>query len=250
MTGTYPQLRRWAWLLVLVFGAIGYLLVLGTLLLTDNLNYVPSLLLLGSLVVPSSVLVFAANRGRQRAPTWLVVGVVVSGGIIGTVAAGLVEYDVLQRLGTLPMLAVAAIEESAKLVVPIMVFIVGRVWLPTSGAVIGIASGMGFASLETMGYGLHALLATGSIFDVDRTLLLRGLLSPAGHIAWTGVVTAALWRVPQSDRKVRAAVVVAAIFLGVVGLHAVWDGSDNLAVRILVALASVTGLLMTINREP
>ena len=52
-----------------------------------------------------------------------------------------------------------------------------------------------------MGYGFSALLASGSLAEVEQTLLLRALLSPAGHVAWTGLTVAARWSVPTSRRK-------------------------------------------------
>lgn len=54
------------------------------------------------------------------------------------------------------MLGVAVIEEAAKLIVPFLVLLI----LPNSdrqaGVMIGIASGAGSATLETMGYGATA----------------------------------------------------------------------------------------------
>jgi len=58
-----------------------------------------------------------------------------------------------------------------------------------------IAAGMGFAALETMGYGLVSFMQSrGDILILQQVLLIRGLLSPAGHAAWTGFVCAVLWR--------------------------------------------------------
>ena len=72
-----PLAVRWAWLLVLLGGVAAYLIVLRTLVATQNPLYVPSLLLLGSAVVPAAVLVYAAS-GPGRAP--------VSAGLIAAVA--------------------------------------------------------------------------------------------------------------------------------------------------------------------
>lgn len=84
----------------------------------------PSLLLLGSAVVPAAVLVYAAS-GRQGAPVGAGVIAVVAGvgGVLGTVAAGNLEYETLQRLGVVPMIMVGLIEESAKLVVPLAILV-------------------------------------------------------------------------------------------------------------------------------
>ena len=94
-----PLTVRWAWLLVLVGGVAAYLIVLRTLVATQNPLYVPSLLLLGSAVVPASVLVYAASGpGRPPVGAGLIAAVAGAGGVIGTVAAGTLEYDTLQRL--------------------------------------------------------------------------------------------------------------------------------------------------------
>ncbi|HEY5980207.1 MAG TPA: PrsW family intramembrane metalloprotease [Microlunatus sp.] len=245
-----PRAVRWAWLLVLVGGVAAYLIVLRTLIATQNPLYVPSLLLLGSAIVPASVLVYAAS-GPRRAPvgTGLIAAVAAIGGVIGTVAAGTLEYDTLQRLGTVPMIMVGLIEESAKLVVPVIILIFARRRDPAAGVIIGIASGMGFATLETMGYGFSALLETRSIADLDQTLLLRGLLSPAGHVAWTGVTTAALWRIPTAQRRGRAVGLFVAAFAASVALHALWDGTDLWPVRAAVGIVSFLGLLVVIHRS-
>ena len=111
-----PLAVRWARLLVLLGGVAAYPIVLRTLIATQNPLYVPSLLLLGSAVVPAAVLVYAASGpGRAPVSAGLIAAVAGIGGVIGTVAAGTLEYDTLQRLGAVPMIMVGLIEESAKL---------------------------------------------------------------------------------------------------------------------------------------
>lgn len=242
-------LRRLSWLAVLVVGVASYLLVLHTLVSTRNANFVPSMILLGSIVVPASVLVFAASSGRRVVvATSLIAFVAIAGGVIGTVAAGTLEYDALKRLGALPMIMVGFIEEAAKLIVPILVLLIARQRDSRAGVIIGVASGMGFATLETMGYGFNALLKTGSIIDVEQTLQLRALLSPAGHVAWTGLTAAALWALPTAIHKGRAVLRVLLTFVGAVLLHAAWDGFNNLIVHVVVGGFSFIALLITIHR--
>ncbi len=244
------RLARLSWIAVLVVGVAAYLLVLRTLVGTENLNFVPSLLLLGSVVVPATVLTFAATGGRRvvvRAGLLALVAVI--GGIIGTVAAGSLEYRTLRELGALPMFFVGLIEESAKLVVPLLVvLLVRRYRNPAAGVVVGVASGMGFATLETMGYGFTALIQSRSLAALDSTLLLRALLSPAGHVAWTGVTAAALFAVPASSDRGRAVLRFVGTFVAAVLLHTAWDGSNNVVVHVLVAVISVGGLLVVIHR--
>ncbi|MDT7616985.1 MAG: protease PrsW [Pseudonocardiales bacterium] len=65
---------------------------------------------------------------------------------------------------------------------------------PADGLLVGVAVGTGFAVLETLGYGFVILPTTGGdLLATEGTLILRGLLSPAAHIAWTGLAAAALW---------------------------------------------------------
>lgn len=242
---------RFAWLLVLVGGVTAYLIVLRTLVATQNPLYVPSLLLLGSAVVPAAVLVYAAS-GRGGAPVGagMIAAVAGIGGVFGTVAAGTLEYDTLQRLGAVPMIMVGLIEESAKLVVPLVILIfMRRLRAPAAGVVIGVASGMGFATLETMGYGFSALLQTRSIADLDQTLLLRGLLSPAGHVAWTGITTAALWRIPTAAHRGRAVLLFVGAFAASIALHALWDGTNSVILRALVGVISFGALLIVVHRS-
>ena len=243
------RLHRLSWVAVLVLGVVAYVVVLRTAVATQNINFIPSLLLLGSAVVPGTVLTFAATGGRRIVvSSGLLALVAVLGGIIGTVAAGTLEYDALRRLGALPMLFVGLIEESAKLVVPILVLLISRYRGAAAGVVIGVASGMGFATLETMGYGFTALLKSGSLAALDSTLLLRALLSPAGHVAWTGVTAAALFAIATSTHRGRAALRFVLTYVGAVLLHAAWDGSNNLIVHVVVAVVSVAGLLVVIHR--
>lgn len=165
------SVRRWSGLLILPLGVEAYLIVLTVMVRTGNATLFPSLLLIGGATVPLSVLLFAHNVGRRpEGHTGLVALTAIAGAFIGTTAAGVLEYDVLRRLGALEMVGVGFIEEATKLIVPLVIFLVAHRRTSRMGAVIGIASGMGFAVLETMGYGFNALLAKGgNIASVEQT---------------------------------------------------------------------------------
>lgn len=242
-------LSRFAWLPVLVLGVLAYEAVLQVMVHTDEANFFPSLLLIGAITVPASVLVYADGGGYRLALSpWLLAATAVFSGLLGTIAAGLLEYETLRDLGTLPMAMVGVIEEAAKLIVPVILYLVLRPQDPRGGVVVGIASGMGFATLETMGYGFQALLSSGTIAAVDDTLLLRALLSPACHIAWTGMTTAMLWHMHGSRRPVRARVAFATTFAVAAALHATWDGSTSVVVHVVVAFVGVLTLLVFLRR--
>jgi protease PrsW len=74
--------RRLLWLWILIVGVLSYLLVLRTLVATQNPNFIPSLLLLGSVVVPASVLAYAASGRRMLVSAGTVALVAVLGGVL------------------------------------------------------------------------------------------------------------------------------------------------------------------------
>lgn len=249
----HDRSRRWAWLGVLVVGLILYVVVLRTLVHTQNPNLVPSLILLGATVVPLSFLTFAqARTGRWQVPASALAIAAFFGGVIGIVVAGTLEYNTLRGLGMLPMVFVAVIEESAKLIVPVALLftIMARHErrLPSDGLIIGVASGMGFAALETMGYAFTALLSSdGNIGAVEQTLFIRGLSSPAGHTAWTGLTAGALWALLAAPTGKRTLIFIGT-FIGAVALHAAWDTFNNLWAYVILGVISIGWLFLELSR--
>ena len=243
--------RRWAWLGTFIVGGALYLMVLVVLTDTGNPNLFPTMILLGALVVPLTFVTFADGRGGR----WLIDGPTLGGsllfgGVVGVVVAGLLEYDAMRKLGALPMLGVGLIEEAAKLVVPlVLVLFFGHRYRSIGGGiVIGVAVGTGFAVLETMGYAFVALIQSGGdVGDAEETLFIRGLLSPAGHAAWTGLTCWGLWRFAVAPTGRR--------FLGFVGmyalavaLHTAWDGIGGRVTYAVVGVISIGLLLIGLKR--
>jgi RsiW-degrading membrane proteinase PrsW (M82 family) len=151
----------------------------------------------------------------------------------------------------LPMVFVGLIEESAKLLIPIVVLLVlrrRRRLSPSDGLVIGVASGMGFAALETMGYAFTALIqSNGNIGDVEQTLFVRALTSPAAHPAWTGLTAGALFALAAAPSAKRW-LIFAATFAGAVALHALWDTIGTEIAYVVLGLISMGWLLIVLHR--
>jgi protease PrsW len=247
------------WLQILVSGLVLLYLVERTLVATSNPNFVPSVILLGAFLVPVTMVTYL----YERLPNWDVPLPAIAvcflwGGVLGTVVAGALEYDVARALGFLPKLAIGLIEESAKLIVPLVFYFVGRHRSEAAGIVLGVATAAGFAGLETMGYGFASLLASrGNLGILDEVLLVRGLTSPAGHMAWTGLVCAVLWR-----ERIRAGHAtlnwrVGAAFLTAVVLHALWDTFasvrsttfvEALSIELVSLLVAVFSLVLLFRR--
>jgi protease PrsW len=250
-TGPSMVLRRHGWLGVLAVGTALFFGVERTLVATQNPNLVPAAILLGAAVVPAAFVAFIAGR---RLP-YSVGGAVLAasaffGGVIGLIVAGTLEFDAQRDLGGLPMIGVGLIEETSKLVIPLAILLIARRYrTPANGLLIGVAAGAGFAALETMGYAFTTLLAShGSVTATVDELLLRGFLSPAGHMAWTGITATALYAAAASGWRHRQVGRFVVAFLVAVALHALWDSQSSLIGTAVVALCSLAALTWTVHR--
>ncbi|GAA4552788.1 hypothetical protein GCM10023175_47210 [Pseudonocardia xishanensis] len=138
-----------------------------------------------------------------------------------------------------------------KLLVPVGVLVFTRYRAnPVDGLLVGVAVGTGFAVLETLGYGFVALLASGGdLRTAEAVLLLRGVSSPAAHLAWSGVLAAALWHAHARRWRPRAVARLVAAYVLVVGLHALTDAVSGWVALVAAAAASMALLLWVTHRE-
>ncbi len=227
------------WLGVLLTGLALSCAVLAVLLDTGDPVYIPCLLLLGAAVVPVTLatLVTEIEPSHTLSLGLLLVGAVL-GGVVGAVLAGQLEFDAAHALGTMPPVLIGLIEESAKLVIPVL--LLGWRWLSwrplglrrprpraVDGLVLGVAVGSGFAALETMGYAFVTLLGVrGHLEPVAQLLMLRAVGSLGGHAAWTGLACAALFGVRGARNRTLGRARFLCVFVLVIALHAAWDGSS------------------------
>ena len=245
------------WLHIFLGGILLFFLTDLALRITGNPNFFPTVILLGAFVVPVTFVMYFYEYVRDRDISQLLLTTTfLMGGTIGLVAAGLLESGTFQNLGILGLFGVGLIEEGAKLIFPLALFIGWRYRHEADGLLFGVASGMGFAAFETMGYGLVSLIQSGgNIAFLEQVLIVRGLLSPAGHAAWTGFACAILWH--EREKKGRFVVNFAFIgaFILVVVLHSLWNITASLGSlipdsflivtigNIVVAIVSLTLLL-------
>jgi RsiW-degrading membrane proteinase PrsW (M82 family) len=236
--------RRWAWLPTLLVGVGLFELVRSALVDTGNPNFLPALILLGAAVVPAAFVAFVYGRRLSYdVPGLLLAFTALVGGVVGVVLAGIWEYHAIIRLGSLPTLAVGFAEETAKLIIPAAVLLFVGYRRPANGLLLGVASGAGFAALETMGYAFVVLVQTrGDLGAVDGILLLRGLVSPAAHMAWTGLTAAALWEAASRRWHAGAVLRFVLVYLVAVALHTTWDSVHIGPVYVVLACISL-GLL-------
>jgi RsiW-degrading membrane proteinase PrsW (M82 family) len=243
------------WLQVLITGVLLFIAAEEAFRITGNPNYFPTVILLGSFVIPIAFVTYFYEHVKHRELSMpLLTACFVVGGAIGLIVAGFIEFGTLRQMSIPALFGVGLIEESVKLIFPIFLFLSSRYRHEADGLVFGIAAGMGFAALETMGYGLVSFIGSlGNIGTLWRVLLIRGFLSPAGHAAWTGFVCAVLWR--ERERKGHAIINMKIIvaFVLVVVLHALWNIFNGFSgnttgqfILIILGNIAIAGISLTI----
>src|SRR5260221_2503899 len=241
---------------VFLLGLVAYFAVSLVLLHTSNLHLVPLQMLLASALIPVVFVIFCWEQNAFADMPPAVVGVTfMSGAILGISIAAMVEPVLLplaslRSIGNIELttaLLIGLCEETAKVVAVAWFLRDRRIRSELDGLILGAAAGMGFAALETAGYGfvtfltnfeiaastpavtLQFAIGTG-IHDMNVQLLLRMSLAIFGHGVWTAIVGAAIWRERgQSTFRLTSGVVAA--FAAAVGLHALWDWSPVAALQ-------------------
>lgn len=220
------------WFQILVSGVLLFILAEIALVTTDNALFFPTVIILGAFVVPVTFIAYFYEYVRDRdisMPT--LTTCFIFGGLIGVIAAGFIEYQTLRSLNNASLFGVGLIEETFKLIFPVAMFVRKKYQHEADGLLFGVAAGMGFAALETMGYAMVDLVKSGgSVGTLQQVLLIRGLLSPSGHAAWTGFICAVLWRQRQITGSWLGLPVIGAFVLAVV-LHALWDIVSSMNVQ-------------------
>lgn len=227
-------LPRSLWKVLLAVGAVVWIIASVITGLTQDTILVPSVVLLGSFLVPTTMVAFALSRPRRNHLTLEAVLLgFLGGGTLGVCFAALTEVYLLPTAyGT--FFGVGVIEETAKAIVLIAVARTVPVHDPREGMILGATVGAGFAAFETSGYALKAFLENADdhgVLNIVGTEAVRAVSAPFGHIMWTAILGGALFAAwaggrPHLTRR------VCLTFLGVVVLHAMWDASNGWAITL------------------
>jgi RsiW-degrading membrane proteinase PrsW (M82 family) len=219
---------------------VGLGLWLGTVLvtfLTGNPNLIPTLVLLGSFLVPVTFVAWAFERRETGELTaGLVLSTFVTGGILGMLAASVLETYLLSPSPWL-FFGVGLIEEAAKLVALMVLTRHLHTKSTRDGMILGAAVGFGFAAFESAGYAFTALFTVDglSLMQVVQTELLRGLLAPVGHGLWTAIVGGVLFSASARNHFAVTGKLILA-YLGVSALHGLWDSMHSIALYLTLLL--------------
>lgn len=251
------------WWRIFLAGLAIYIVTWLLLLLDGNLHAVPLVALSASAVVPVTFVTYCWEQGAFADMPPTIVGLAfVSGATLGLIAAGTLEDIFVGGSSVLTWFLVGLIEETAKALAVIWFLRNRRLGSELDGLVLGAATGMGFAALETAGYGFVAFFrgflgASAAGFGKDAAvrlatvtmgiqLDLRMVLAVFGHGIWTAIICAAFWRERQGQ-TLRLTGGVALAFAISVLLHTIWDASASgnpLAALFGLIFVAVVGVLL------
>jgi RsiW-degrading membrane proteinase PrsW (M82 family) len=219
----YPR-----WLRFLVTGILLWLVSAVVLATTQNYILVPTVIVVGTFLVPMSIMIWAFDSARATALTVeRLISASVVGGVLGIVAAVLMEYWFLSS--TSNYVEVGVFEEATKLAVLVGFSCGLQRYALRDGILLGAAVGFGFAALESSGYALYAFMNGWSLTNLLGNELLRAATAPLGHGLWTGILGGVLFLGIGSRRRLRAALLLGGTYAFVVALHATWDSLDGIA---------------------
>jgi protease PrsW len=246
-TGTRTRTGGWwsrrPWLGMFVGGVALWVATVAATFITENANLIPTIILLGSFLVPVSFVAYAFAHADEVVTAQRLLTAFVYGGVLGVLGASILEAEFLRSPSTASYLYVGLIEEVVKLAA---LWLLAR-RLPRytmrDGIVLGATVGFGFAALESAGYAFNALFTNSglSLMNLVETEVLRGILTPVGHGLWTAILGGVLFSTAARTGRLRLTGALVGFYLLVAVLHGLWDAAQPIAVW-LTLLLTATGV--------
>jgi protease PrsW len=237
-TETHGWWSRRPWLHMFLAGLGLWMATVAVTFATRNANLVPTIILLGSFLVPVAFVTYAFGHADEVVTAQRIFTAFIYGGVLGVLGASVLEAAFFRQPSGLAYVGVGLIEEAVKL---------AALWLLArrlsrysmrDGIVLGAAVGFGFAAFESAGYAFNALFTAGgpSLLSLVETEVLRGILAPVGHGLWTAILGGALFATAARRGRPRLTGSVLGFYLLVAALHALWDASQGVAVWLTLLL--------------
>ena len=247
-TAAVPVAHRRQWLRIFVVGLALWIATVVVIFVTGNPTLLPTLVLLGSFLVPVTFVAWAfQRRDTGEVTASLVLGTFLAGGVLGVLASAVLESYLLRPSAWL-FLGVGLIEEAAKLAA--LALLTRHLVIRTvrDGMILGAAVGFGFSALESAGYAFIALFTVQglSVVQLVQTEILRGVLAPVGHGLWTAILGGVLFSASTRDHRVVGVRLVLA-YLGVAVLHALWDSMHVIALFLTLLLTGAGAVRVTLD---
>jgi RsiW-degrading membrane proteinase PrsW (M82 family) len=244
--------QRWAprWWAVLLIGLVLWIASVADVLLTANVIILPTVVLLGSFLVPVTGVVWYLDHDPSPAlsPRRILAGFILAG-VIGVLAASLLEFWVVFGPGPIGNLKVGLIEELVKGVAIVLVAWGLQSFARRDGMVLGATVGFGFAALESSGYALASLFVVQgqhlslSFSSVVLTELIRGVLAPFGHGLWSAILGGAIFYAARNGGRLRLTWGVLGAYLLVSILHAAFDTFGGIVGYVVISIIGLVPLV-------
>lgn len=242
---------RWApaWWAVFLIGLGLWILTLVVATLTGNIILLPTVVMIGSFLVPVTAVVWYLDHdpSLELSPRRVLAAFIIAG-VLGVLGASVLEYY-LVGTGILGNLEVGLIEEFVKAVLIVVVAWGIHAFHTRDGMVLGATVGFGFAALESSGYALASLFVVQghrlylSLDAVVATELIRGILAPFGHGMWSAVVGGAIFAVSRRTGHLRLGWTVLGAYLLVAVLHAAFDSLNGIVGYVIVSAVGLIPLV-------
>lgn len=202
----------------------------------QNTLMLPGMMITGALAMPfaTAILFFELNAPRNVTFS-RVLTLLCAGGVL-SIFVSLIGFQISSLHRYLGAPAAGVVEEIGKLIAVVLMMRKGDKLYILNGCLFGAAVGAGFAAFESAGYAFNAFLGAlpdksqaGILFAAGgmvKSITLRGILAPFGHVAWTGITAGLLWRARAHKSSMVDALTdgkfIRAFFM-VVLLHATWN---------------------------
>jgi protease PrsW len=243
--------QRWAprWWGVLLIGLALWGAAVGSVLLTGDIIVLPTVVLLGSFLVPVTAVVWYLDHDPSPAlsPRRIITAFLIAG-VIGLVAASVLEFWLVYGPGRIGDLKVGLIEEFVKGAAIVLLALGLRSYATRDGIVLGAAVGFGFAALESSGYALASLFVVQgqqlylSLSSVVLTELVRGVLAPFGHGLWSAILGGVIFHAARKGHlRLTWSVLVA--YLGVSIMHAAFDLIGGITGYVVISIVGLVPLV-------
>jgi RsiW-degrading membrane proteinase PrsW (M82 family) len=243
--------QAWAprWWAVLLIGLALWAAAVGAMYLTGNIILLPTIVLLGSFLVPvTAISWYLDHDGSASLSPRRIVSAFIIAAVLGLIAASLLEFWLVYGTGPIGLLKVGFIEEFVKGAAIILLALGLRSYATRDGMVLGAAVGFGFAALETSGYALASLFVVQgqqlflSLPSVVFTELVRGVLAPFGHGLWSAILGGVIFYAVRHGR-VRMIWSVLAAYIAVSLLHAGFDIFGSITGYIVISIIGIVPLV-------
>ncbi|OII12695.1 PrsW family intramembrane metalloprotease [Curtobacterium sp. MCBA15_008] len=225
----HPHHRHGWWWKTLLTGFVLWVVTIIVTFSTLNTNLVPTIILLGSFLVPFTVVLFVIERVTGSVSTMQLIVAFFVGGILGVLGASLLEADL--RAGAGLYIVVGFVEEFVKGVLLVVVGWRVRPKTAQQGALLGATVGAGFAAFESAGYAFNAAITSRGIDLVSllQTEVVRAILSPVGHVLWTAILGAVVFGAAHGRARFRWSWSIPIAYVGVALLHGLWDSNSTIS---------------------